>query len=402
MPQPAPDRPGPLADLRVLDLTQALAGPFCTMILADLGAEVIKVEPPSGDRTRGSQPFTAEDTERAYGGYFASINRGKRSIALDLKTDTDRATFLALVPSADVLVENSRAGVMDRLGVGYENLAAINPRLVYAAVRGFGDPRTGVSPYVDWPAYDIVAQAMGGLVSITGLADGTVVRCGASVGDIYSGTLAGVGILAAVMHARRTGEGQFMDVAMYDAVLSLCEHAVQQYSYSGAVQRPIGNSHPDIPAFDVYPTADGQCGIAATNDVNFRLLVRLLGRPELADDERFARFANRFANRPALNKALAALTIERTTAELLELLGGRIPVGPVNDMAAIFRDPHVAARQMLVRVEQPDGSRPVILAGQPIKMTRSGTGPRARPPRLNEHRAEILAEAGLIVPPKSP
>ncbi|MFN8624516.1 MAG: CoA transferase [Candidatus Binatia bacterium] len=395
MPHPAPDRPGPLGGIRILDLTQALSGPFCTMMLADLGADVVKIEPPGGERTRGAPPFTAEDTERAYGGYFASINRGKRSIVLDLKDDADRAVFLGLVRAADVVVENSRAGVMDRLGVGYETLAAINPRLVYAAIRGFGDPRTGASPYADWPAYDIVAQAMGGLVATTGLADGTVVKCGPSVGDIYAGTVAAVGILAAVVHARRTGEGQFVDVAMYDAVLSLCEHAVQQYSYTGEVPRPIGNGHPDIPAFDIYPTTDGHCGIGATDDASFRRLVELLGRSELADDPRFARFGDRLAHRALLNVTLASMTRDRTTAELVELLGGRVPVGPVNDMAAIFRDAHVAARQMLVEVEQPDGSRPVQLAGQPIKMTRSATGPRSRPPRADEHRAEILALARM-------
>jgi crotonobetainyl-CoA:carnitine CoA-transferase CaiB-like acyl-CoA transferase len=395
MPELAAIRPGPLAGVRVLDLTQALSGPFCTMVLADLGADVIKVEPPGGDMTRGAPPFTPEDTERAYGGYFASINRGKRSIALDLKDEGDVATFLRLVPTVDVVVENSRAGVMDRLGVGYETLAALNPKLVYAAVRGFGDPRTGASPYVDWPSYDVVAQAMGGLVAITGLADGTVVKCGPSVGDIYSGTVATIGVLAAVLHAQRTGEGQFVDVAMYDAVLSLCENAVHQRSYTGEVARPTGNGHPGIPAFDVFLTADGHCGIGATTDASFRLLSALLGRPALADDPRFTTFAARMANRPALTQTLTALTIEKTTAEIVELLGGRVPVGPVNDMAAIYADPHVAIREMLVEVEQPDGSRPVVLAGQPIKMTKSGTRPRRRPPRLDEHRAEILAEAAV-------
>ena len=386
-------RPGPLAGIRILDVTQALSGPFCTMVLADLGADVIKVEPPGGDSTRGSDPFTAEDTERAYGGYFASINRGKRSIVLDLKDDHDRATYLGLVETVDAVVENSRAGVMDRLGVGYEVLATRKPSLVYVAIRGFGDPRTGASPYVDWPAYDVVAQAMGGLVSITGLVDGTVVKCGPSVGDIYTGTVAGVGVLAALLHAQRTGEGQFVDVAMYDAVLSLCENAVARYSYTGHPPRPTGNGHPSIPAFDVFATSDGHCGIGTTTDATFRLLCELLGVAALADDERFRTFAARLANRPALTEALTAVTATKTTAEIVAALGGRVPVGPVNDMAAIFADEHVAIRQMLVEVEQPDGSRPVRLAGQPIKMTRSGTRPRARPPRLDEHRADILGES---------
>lgn len=386
---------GPLAGIRVLDLTQALAGPYCTMLLADLGADVVKIEPPSGDMTRFPGPFTAEDTEQAYGGYFASINRGKRSIVLDLKDDGDRDVFLQLAATADVVVENSRAGVMDRLGVGYETLAAINPALVYAAVRGFGDPRTGESPYVDWPAYDIVAQAMGGLVSITGSLATGFAKCGPSVGDIFSGSLAAVGLLAAVVEASRSGRGQMVDVAMYDAVLSLCEGAVYQYSYFHNVPLPTGNGHPVIAPFDLFPTADGWCAIGAPTDAAFATLCDAIGRAELADDERFGGHIERLVNRPELTGIISEWTRARTTADIVETLGGRVPVGPVNDMAAIYADPHVTARDMLVEVEQPDGSRPVTLAGQPIKMTRSHTGVRSRPPRLGEHTAEILSEAGI-------
>ena len=395
MPNSSVDRPGPLAGIRVLDVTQALSGPYCTMLLADLGADVIKIEPPTGDMTRMAGPFTADDTERSYGGYFASVNRGKRSIALDLKDPADRDTLLALVGTADALVENSRAGVMDRLGLGYETLAAVNGRLVYTAIRGFGDPRTGESPYVDWPAFDIVAQAMGGLVSVTGAADGTVMKCGPSIGDIYSGALAAVGVLAALVAALRSGQGQFVDVAMVDAVLSLCEGAVYQYDYTGEVPGPTGNGHPIIAPFDVYPTLDGHCGIAAGQERLFRTLCDRMGRSDLADDPRFAEFHTRVANRSALNAEVTAWSRTMTTAQIVDLLGGDVPVGPVNTMADLFVDPHVAARDMLVEVEQPDGSRPVHLAGQPIKMTRDFTGIRSRPPRLDEHRSQILQEAGL-------
>jgi crotonobetainyl-CoA:carnitine CoA-transferase CaiB-like acyl-CoA transferase len=394
MPEPTPDRPGPLDSVRVLDLTQNLAGPYCTMLLADLGADVIKVEPPQGDRTRYTGPFTDEDQERAYGGYFASVNRGKRSIVLDLKRDEDKELFLRLVPTVDVVVESLRAGVMDRLGLGYEVLIERNPRLVYAAVRGFGDPRTGESPYAKWPSYDIVAQAMGGLVSTTGGLDGTVAKCGPSVGDLYTGALSTVGLLAAVIDARRSGTGQFVDVAMYDAVLSLSESAVYRYSCTGVVPGPTGNGHPQIAPFDLFPTADGTCGIGAPGQL-FSRLCELMGRPELAADERFRTNPARLANRRALNAEIVAWTGARTTADIVALLGGEVPVGPVNDMAAIWTDPHVAARGMLVSMEQPDGSRPLVVAGQPIKMTRSGTGVRRRPPRLDEHAAEILGEAGI-------
>ena len=389
------DRPGPLAGLRVLDVTQALSGPYCTMMLADLGADVIKIEPLTGDMTRNAGPFTAEDTERAYGGYFASINRGKRSIALDLKDAADRELFLGLVRTADALVENSRAGVMDRLGLGYETLAAINERLVYTAIRGFGDPRSGESPYVDWPAFDIVAQAMGGLVSVTGSADGTVMKAGPSIGDIYSGALATIGVLAALVSALRSGKGQFVDVAMVDAVLSLCEGAVYQYDYTGTVPAPTGNGHPIIAPFDIYPTIDGYCGIAAGQEKLFRTLCERMGRPDIATDERFAEFHTRVANRVALNDEVSVWTRTKTTAEVVDLLGGDVPVGPVNTMADVFSDPHFAMRNMVVEMEQPDGSRPVHVAGQPIKMSRDSTGVRSRPPKLDEHREQILNEAGL-------
>lgn len=379
----------------MLDLTQALAGPYCTMLLADLGADVIKVEPPTGDMTRFPGPFTDEDTERAYGGYFASINRGKRSIVLDLKQDEDRQVLLRLAESVEVLVENSRAGVMDRLGLGYETLAARNPRLVYAAIRGFGDPRTGASPYAEWPAYDVVAQAMGGLVSITGTADGDIVKCGPSVGDIFAGALNAVGLLAAVLEARVHGQGQFVDVAMYDAVLSLCEGAAYQYSYTGRLARPTGNGHPVIAPFDIFPTSDGHCAIGTPSDKLFAQLCAKIHRPDLATDDRFAGALDRLVNRPALNHELCAWTTRHTTGEIVTLLGGEIPVGPVNDIAAIYADPHVATRNMLVEVDQPDGSRPVTLAGQPIKMSRNHTGIRHRPPRLDEDADDILAEIGL-------
>src|SRR3954470_17220533 len=209
-----PGPSGPLVGVRIIDLTQALAGPFCTMLLADLGADVIKVEPPHGDMARQMPPFVDDDTEHAYGGYFASINRNKRGVVLDLKSPAGRETLLRLGDGADARMENFRAGVMDGLGVGYETLAARNPRLVYGAIRGVGDPRSGASPYVGRAAFDVVAQAMSGVVSMTGTADGETVRVGPSVGDLYPATVAALGVTAAILHAKTTGEGQFVDVAM--------------------------------------------------------------------------------------------------------------------------------------------------------------------------------------------
>ena len=386
---------GPLRGLRVLDLTQALAGPFCTMLLADLGADVVKVEPPSGDMTRSNGPFTDEDSERSYGGYFASINRNKRSIVLNLKTGFGRSAFLRLAANADAVVENARAGVMDRLGVGWDVLRSLNPRLVYGAIRGFGDPRTGESPYQEWPAFDVVAQAMGGVVSMTGSPEGEMFRCGVSVGDIYPATLAALGVTAALLHAHRTGQGQFVDVAMYDGVLALCEAMVYRYSYSGWVTPPSGNGHPALAPFDIVPTMDGCCAVAAPTDKHWEILCEAIGRPDLVHDERTRTNALRVANVAFVRQALVGWTSTRATAEVVAELGGRVPVGPVHTAADVFGDPHVRARGMLVEVAQPDGSRPVVLAGPPIKLTETPAGIYRRPPRLGEHTAELLAEAGL-------
>ncbi len=383
---------GPLTGIRIIDLTQALAGPFCTMLLADLGADVIKVEPPIGDMTRGSEPFVPGDTERSFGGYFASINRNKRSIVLDLKVADDCETLLALVRGADGLVENFRAGVMDRLGLSYERLHEENPRLVYGAIRGFGDPRTGESPYVDWPAYDVVAQAMSGIVSVTGTDEGEVFKVGPSIGDLYPGTMAALGIVAALLHARSTGEGQFVDVAMVDACVSLAEAAVYRYSYRGIVTRPTGNSHPQLTPFDIYPTADGHCAIAAPTPNHWALLCSIMDRNDLADDDRTRSNKDRAMNAGFVRQTMRAWTSTRTTSEIVEALGGLVPVGPVNDAAALFTDPHLKAREMLVAVEQPGSERPIVLPNTPIRFTRTPGGVYRRPPRLGEHRAEILAE----------
>jgi crotonobetainyl-CoA:carnitine CoA-transferase CaiB-like acyl-CoA transferase len=387
-------RVGPLATVRVLDLTQALAGPYCTMLLADLGADVIKVESSRGEMTRFSGPFTDDDTERAFGGYFASLNRNKRSLMLDLKTPGGKEAITRLAGKSDVLVENFAAGVLERLGLAYETLAERNPRLVYAAIRGFGDPRTGASPYTDWPAYDIVAQAMGGLVGVTGSPESGGLRCGPSVGDIMPGTLAAVGILSAVLHARQTGEGQFLDVAMYDAVLSLCEHYVYLYSYGGENPGPIGNAHPFLCPFDVFDANDGQIAIAAPTDKHWRLLCDIIGRPELGQDERYARNEGRQEHAAEIRAIVGEWTARYARAEIVDMLSRLVAAGPVNTMADIFEDPHVAARDMLPEIEQV-GARPVKLAGQPIKLTRTPSRMYRRAPALGEDSETILAEIGM-------
>ena len=384
-------RSGPLRGIRVVDLTQALAGPFCTMLLADLGADVIKIESPSGDMPRFGGPFMREDSERHYGGYFGSVNRNKRGMVLDLKVAADKATLLELIDSADVLVENYRAGVMERLGLGWETLSARNPRLVYAAIRGFGDPRSGESPYQDWPAYDVVAQAMGGIVSITGTAEGEMVRTGPSIGDIYPATVAALGVTAAVHHAQVSGQGQFVDVGMYDAITALCETAVYRWSYAGINSRPTGNSHSQFAPFDIYPTLDGACALAAPTESHWALLCQVMGHPELIDDERTRDNRSRVANTGFVREVVSEWSAGLTNEQVLQTLAGRVPVGPVNDAPALFADPHLKARRMLVALDQPGSTRPGVFAGPPIHMSATPPSVYRRAPILGEHSEEIRA-----------
>jgi len=379
--------------MRIIDLTQMLSGPYCTMLLRDLGADVIKIEPLTGDPVRENARAPG-DTVRSYGGYFQSINRGKRSVAVDLKTPEGREVVRRLAAEADVLVENYKVGVMERLGLSYESLAELNPRLVYACIRGFGDPRTGQSPYTDWPAFDVVAQAMGGLLSMTGPGPSQPMRAGPAVGDIVPGMITALGIVSAVYRASRTGRGQFVDVAMYDTVLALCEQIVYRYYYLGEVTEPSGNGHPFLCPFDVFPTNDGAVAICAPLDHLWQELCRCMGRPDLAADETLIKAANRARNCARVRAEITAWTTARSKAEVVAALAGAIPCGPVNSIADIAADPHVAARAMLPELDQPGLDRKVRVPSSPIKMTETPAGPRGRAPLLGEDTDAVLAAAG--------
>jgi crotonobetainyl-CoA:carnitine CoA-transferase CaiB-like acyl-CoA transferase len=396
--------PGPLSGIKVLDLTAMLAGPFTTMLLADLGADVVKVEPPTGDRTRGVGPLRPDDDpEQALGGYFQSVNRGKRSIVLDLKSEAGAAAFLDLVRVADVVVENYNAGVMERLGLSYEELAVVNPRLVYAALRGFGDSRSGKSPYEAWPSFDIVAQAMGGFAGITGPVGGPPHKAGPGIGDIFPGTLLALGIAAGVRHAERTGEGQFVDVAMYDAILALCERIVYQRSYLNIVPGPMGNGHPLLAPFEIMRTADGWIAVAAPGNKHWGVLAETMERPDLVHDPRFATPKARIANVVELRQILGQWLAVRPTAAVVAALGGRIPIGPVNTAADIFEDEHVRLREMLVDVEQPGSDTPVTIVGSPLKFSATPSGVRGRGPKLGEETAAaVLADWSSSTPATGP
>jgi crotonobetainyl-CoA:carnitine CoA-transferase CaiB-like acyl-CoA transferase len=385
---------GPLHGVRVIDLTAALAGPYGTMILADLGAEVIKVEPPNGDVTRrvGPEPIRSPGDEApTLGGYFQSVNRGKKSIVLDLKTYQGKRELLELARTADVFVENFGPGVVERLGIGYDVLSAVNPALVYGTLTGFGSAWAGRSPYIDWPAMDITVQAMAGPLSITGTEEGKPIKIGPGIGDIFPGALLMTGVLAALYEAQRSGVGQHVDIAMYDAVLSLCERIVYQHSYTDSVPRPVGNTHPILTPFDVLEVADGYIAIAATTQLRWEKLCRIMGQPGLIEDPRFLTEYERSHHRGEIREILEKWTSTLTKAEMRELLGGKVPYGQVNDVQDIFADPHPHIREMLVEVENPGASRPAVIAGQPLKFSKSKPDPLTRAPFLNEH-ADLIGK----------
>jgi crotonobetainyl-CoA:carnitine CoA-transferase CaiB-like acyl-CoA transferase len=386
------DVSGPLAGLRVIDLTQVLSGPFCTMLLADLGADVIKVEPPDGDVARQWGPRVATSNPPVpgtYGGYFASVNRNKRSVCIDLKQPAGRESLLDLLGDADVFVENFRVGVMDRFGLSYGFLHERFPKLVYACIRGFGDPLTGESPYAGWPAFDIIAQAMGGIMGVTGPDADHPVKVGPGVGDIFPAALAAFGLLAAVRHAERTGVGQFVDVAMYDSVLALTERIVYQYSMTGVSPVPQGNTHPLLCPYGAIRTADGFVSVASPSDHHWRLFAAAIGRAELGVDPLFATNAVRVEHSAHVYGVIEQWSMQLPTAQVVARLGGVVPCAPVNTAADIAADPHVAARDMIVSLPHPDGGE-IDVVGTPIKLTETPAQRFVRAPLLGEHTAEVL------------
>ena len=391
---------GALDGIVVIDLTQMLSGPYAAMMLADQGARVIKIEPPGGDQTRRFGPFRAGQLtmeQGGYGGYFASTNRNKESVVLDLKSEAGRNVLRRLVTRADVLIENFRAGVMERPGLGYEALAEFNPRLVYGCIRGFGDTRTGRSPYADWPAYDVVAQAMGGIMGITSTEPGgQPTKIGPGVGDIVPAMQCAFGICAALVHARSSGRGQLVDVAMVDGVLAACERIVFQHGIDGTVPGPEGNSHPLLCPYGLFPAKDGWVAIGCPHDDFWKLLVKTIGLAALATDARYLTTPDRLQRRSEVEGLVAAWTGARTKAEIAAVLGGKIPFGPVLQVDEIFADPHTRARNMLATVELPGvPEHRLTIAGTAVKMTVTPGGVRTRAPLTGEHTGRVLSDFGF-------
>ena len=377
----------PLDGIKVLDFTNVLAGPYCTMMLANMGAEIYKFERPGcGDDSRAYGPHINGESV-----YFLSVNRGKKSIVCNTKTDEGRDVFLKMADKVDVLVENIKPGAMERMGLGYDTLKEINPGLVYVSLSGFG--KTG--PYSQRPAYDMIVQALGGIISITGEPGGAPVRVGMSIGDIIPGMFAAFGTVNALFDRQKTGLGQKVDVAMLDCQVAILENAVAKYSATGVVAGPLGSRHPLITPFQAFKTRDSHIIIACGNNNLFNRLCGIIGLPELTEDPRFATNALRTENVEQLEKLIQGKVIEKTTAEWLEiLLKADLPSAPINTIDKLFLDPQLAARNMLVEVEQ-TGIGKVKVAGNPIKLSTvppEDELPKIPAPQIGEHTKEILVE----------
>ena len=373
-----------LEGLRVLDLSRVLAGPFSTMVLGDLGAEIIKIEQPGvGDDSRVFGPFIGEESS-----YFMSLNRGKKSITLNLKDDADRAVFIDLVKESDIVVENYRPGTMAKLGFEYEDLKKVNPRIIYAAISGFGHS----GPYSTRPAYDMIVQAMGGIMSITGEPGQAPVRVGSSIGDITAGIFGTVGILAAVEARHTTGEGQKVDVAMLDCQVAILENAIARYLVNGEVPVPLGSRHPSITPFQAFPTKDYYVIMSAGNDALWAKLCNVMGTPELINDPKFATNRDRNDNVVELSEIISKISVTKTTAEWMDVLEkGGLPVGPINTVDKVVHDPQIEARNMIVEVEHPVAGK-MKFAGNPIKLSATPGEVTVPAPTLGQHTDEILKD----------
>lgn len=373
-----------LQELVVLDLTRVLAGPYASMMLADFGANVIKIETPDGgDDSRAFGPFAGTESV-----YFMSLNRNKRSMTLNLKTAEGKQIFIDMVKKADVVLENYRPGTMEKLGLGYDTLKEINPSIIYAACSGFG--HTG--PYSKKPAYDVIVQGMGGVMSITGQENGEPTRVGASIGDITAGLFAVIGLLTALHHRNQTGEGQKVDVAMLDCQVAILENAIARYLASGKVPTPLGNRHPSITPFEPFKAKDGYVIIAVGNDKLWEKFCNLIGRTELINDERFATNPARTENQRQLKAILDDVFPDKTVDEWLAALDGQgIPSGPLNTVDRVINDPQIKARDMIVETVH-SVAGPVKMAGIPIKMSATPGAVENAAPLLGEHTEEILKE----------
>ncbi|WP_376796734.1 CaiB/BaiF CoA transferase family protein [Thermogemmatispora sp.] len=371
-----------LSDVLVIDLSRVLAGPYCTMILGDLGATVIKVEQPGkGDDTRQfGPPYIAGESA-----YYLGLNRNKLSITLDFTREDDRQRLLELIKKATVLVENFRPGTLARYGLGYEDLRTINPGLIYCSISGYG--QTG--PYAQRAGYDFVAQAEAGIMAVTGEVDGEPMRVGTPVGDLTAGTFACIAILTALRVRDRTGRGQYIDISLLEATITLLGNVASNHLISGEEAQRYGNGHPNIVPYQAFRTRDGYIVITCGNDRLFRSLCRLLGREELADDPRFATNPQRVRNREALIPILQELLLTKDSESWLqELREAGIPCGAINKVSEVFRDPHIQARGLVWECEHPTAGT-IRLVGSPLRLSETPARLYKAPPLLGEDNGKV-------------
>ncbi|MBP2638468.1 MAG: yfdE 2 [Firmicutes bacterium] len=373
-----------LENVVVLDLTRVLAGPYASMMFADFGANVIKIETPNGgDDSRAFGPFVGKESA-----YFMSLNRGKRSMTLNLKEAKAKELFKEMVKKADVVLENYRPGTMEKLGLGYDVLKEINPKIIYTACSGFG--HTG--PYSSKPAYDVIVQGMGGIMGITGQEGGEPTRVGASVGDVTAGLFAVIGTLTALYTREVTGIGQKVDVAMLDCQVAILENAIARYATSGVSPQPIGNRHPSITPFEAFKAKDGYIIIAVGNDRLWSEFCNLIGKPEMIQDERFATNPKRTDNQKALKAILDTVFPDKTVDEWIAALDkAGIPCGPINSIERVVNNEQVKARDMIVETDHPVAGK-IKMAGIPIKLSETPGSVERPAPLLGQHTEEILSE----------
>jgi len=376
-------RPGPLEGIRVLDLTRVLAGPYCTMFLGDLGAEVVKVEQPEvGDDTRGwGPPFAGGESA-----YFLCVNRNKQSVTMDLKSAEGVELLHRLAREADVLVENFRPGTMERWGLGDKELRVENPNLIYASLSGFGSD----GPMRDWPCYDLIIQAWGGLMSITGAPDGEPTKVGVAMIDIVAGLMLGQAIIAALFARQQTGTGQKIETSLLEAGIASLVNAGSNYLVGGNVMGRHGNAHPSIVPYQSFKTQDGYLVVGVASEAIWSRFCHAIGRPELLADARFEKNAQRVQNRDQLIRLLGEIFLERHSSQWMELLhDAGVPCAPVQTLDQVFRAPQVLQRQMLTEVEHPTAGK-VLMTGLPLKFSDTPASVRLAPPLLGQHSEEIL------------
>ena len=378
---------GPLAGLTVFDLTRVLAGPACVQMLADLGASVIKIEKPgTGDDTRGFVPPVMPGTTES--AYFAGTNRNKRSVTLDIAKPEGSRIASALIARSDILVENFKVGTLARYGLGYAQLAPEHPGLIYCSITGFG--QTG--PYAERPGYDSLIQAMGGIMSLTGEPEGQPMKVGVPVADLFAGLYGAIGVLAALRHKERTGQGQQIDIGMLDTNVAWLANQGMNYLASGQNPPRLGNQHPNIVPYQVFATQDGHIVLSIGNDPTFARFCREFGLDPLLDDERFATNAARVANRALITDTLAPVLASHPSAWWLDRLEAiKIGCGPINTLEQVFADPHVIARGNLIDVARPDGAS-VRLIANPVRLSATPVDYRLPPPMLGEHTDEVLTD----------